>query len=99
MARRVMVILGLLAFVVAMVGGLIARNQPETILSRSLEAMGGFCVLGLVIGWAAEHVVREHHQKQREKILGASEKTSSDPGPDHSEKSRKSEAGISSTIV
>lgn len=55
--------LGLLAFSVSVLGGLWARNPVEVILSRSIWAMLIFCVIGLVTGWAAQRVVREHLDK------------------------------------
>lgn len=73
MVRRMMVMMGLLAFVVSVFGGLITRNRFEFILSRALWAMLAFCVLGALVGWAAQRVVREYRGEQYEEVFGKSE--------------------------
>ncbi len=73
MVRRTMAVLGLLAFVIAILGGLARGNSVEFILSRALWAMGLFCLLGMVVGWSAERVVREHRSKQYQEVFGPAE--------------------------
>ena len=73
MVRRAMVVLGLLAFTITILGGLVGGNRVEFILPRALWAMGLFCCLGWIVGWCAERVVQEYRAKQREEILGPAE--------------------------
>lgn len=73
MIRRVAVILGLLAFCITILGGLVRQNSIEYTLGRALWAMGCFCLIGLGVGWAAQHVVREHRAKQFEEVFGYAE--------------------------
>ena len=60
--------LGLLAFTVATLAGLIARNSVVVTLTRSVLALFLFCILGFVLGYLAQLVVNER-QKQRETEL------------------------------
>ncbi len=62
-------VLGLLAFGVATVAGLIAGNSPVTVLSRALWALVLFCVIGLVVGTAAQTVVNEYITRKSEEVL------------------------------
>ena len=70
MARRVMATMGLLAFSITILGGVVSGSSVEFILSRALWAMLGFCLLGLAVGWAAERVVREYRAKQYVEVHG-----------------------------
>jgi hypothetical protein len=63
--------LGILAFSVTIVSGLVAGLPTRTILSRSLWAMGLFCVLGLVLGWATQSAVSDHFARRRREIADA----------------------------
>ena len=65
MARYAGASLGLLAFFVAVAAGLLARNPATVTLSRGIFALLLFCLIGLVIGAAAQRVVAEH-EKGRE---------------------------------
>ena len=58
--RSVSATLGLLAFTTTIVAGLWVHNPVAIILSRALIAMFVFCVIGAVMGAAAQVVVREH---------------------------------------
>lgn len=60
--------LGLLAFTIAAVGGLYAQNPPFVILSRSILALFLFCLLGLLLGTAAQMVIDEHARKSEQRI-------------------------------
>ncbi len=70
MIARTMAIMGLLAFVVTIVGGLLNENSFDFILSRALWAMVLFSGMGLGVGWAAHYVVHEHQATQYREILG-----------------------------
>jgi len=52
--------LGLFAFSIAIIQGLMANNPAETTLVRGLEAMFVFCLIGLCVGWVAQRVLDEH---------------------------------------
>ncbi len=60
--------LGLLAFVTAIISGLIAGHEPRDILSRSIIAMIVFCLIGLAAGAAVSIVVREHVRNREAKL-------------------------------
>ena len=64
--RGVGATLGLLAFATTIVAGLWVGNPVNIILMRALSAMLLFCVIGVVIGSAAQLVVREHaHNREK----------------------------------
>jgi len=60
--------LGLLAFIIVVTAGLIARNPVTVTLSRSIFALFLFCLIGLVLGRVAQMVVAEHEQKRETEI-------------------------------
>ncbi len=62
--------LGLFAFAVAGVAGLLARNPIETVLSRSILALVVFCVLGLLLGGVTEWVIAERERQRESEIRG-----------------------------
>jgi hypothetical protein len=62
--------LGLFAFMVSVIAGLVARNSTTLILSRSILALFVFCLIGLVLGAAAQKVVSEHGKTREEEIKG-----------------------------
>ncbi|MBI4717313.1 MAG: hypothetical protein HY763_05875 [Planctomycetes bacterium] len=68
LARYVGAGLGLLAFSVSVVAGLVVQNPPIVTLSRSILALFVFCFLGLVLGYAAQLVVREHEKGREAEI-------------------------------
>ena len=57
-------ILGLMAFAVCVLGGLSVGARAEVAIRRGLQAMIVFCLLGWVVGWAAEAVVCERLRKE-----------------------------------
>jgi hypothetical protein len=57
-------ILGLLAFGVAMVAGLVVGNPPEIILGRALWALALLCVVGMAVGAAGQAVINEYMAKK-----------------------------------
>ena len=67
-ARVVGASLGLLAFTVTIVAGLYVQNPVTVTLSRGILALFVFCVIGLVLGGAAQIVINEHGDKREEEI-------------------------------
>ena len=60
--------LGLLAFATTLVAGLSVGNPPTVILSRSIFALFTFCVIGLLLGKAAQSVVTEYERTKTAEI-------------------------------
>ena len=67
-ARYVGAGLGLLAFTVTVVAGLLVRNPVTVTLSRSILALFTFCLIGFVLGTAAQMVVAEREKKRESEI-------------------------------
>ena len=61
--------LGLLAFTITAVAGVCVQNPVAVTLSRSILALLAFCVIGLVLGTAAQLVVSEHEKQRESEIL------------------------------
>ena len=68
-ARFTGVSLGLLAFAITVTAGLLVRNPVEVILSRSIFALFVFCIIGLLLGGAAQMVIAEHDKDRESEIL------------------------------
>ncbi len=64
LAKLLAGILGLMAFAVCLLGGLSVGARAEVVILRGLKAMIVFCLLGWVVGWAAETVVYERVRKE-----------------------------------
>lgn len=60
--------LGLLAFAVTIVAGLYVQNPVTVTLSRSILSLFVFCVIGVVLGSAAQIVINEHGDRREEEI-------------------------------
>ncbi len=60
--------LGLLAFSTSTVAGLYVGNPPTVTLSRSILALFAFCIIGLLLGKAAQTVVAEYECNRRAEI-------------------------------
>lgn len=60
--------LGLLAFTITTIAGLAVQNPVSVTLSRSILALFTFCLIGFVLGAAAQRVIGEH-ERQREKEI------------------------------
>ena len=60
--------LGLLAFSITLAAGLVVGNPPTVTLSRSLFALFIFFGLGLVLGAAAQAVIREQEHRGTSEI-------------------------------
>ena len=67
-ARVLGVSLGLLAFTVTIIAGLWVQNPVTVTLSRSILALFLFCVIGLVLGGAAQLVINEHERECEKEI-------------------------------
>jgi hypothetical protein len=64
LAKLLAGVLGLMAFCVCILGGLSVGARAEVVIQRGLQAMIVFCLLGWVVGWAAEAVVYERVRKE-----------------------------------
>lgn len=76
--------LGLLAFAITLVAGLLVGNPPMVILSRGLFALFLFFAIGLTLGGAARLVINEYERKRQEEITrpfreAAGENAAEDP--------------------
>ena len=67
-ARFAGAVLGLLAFTITAAAGLYVQNPLAVTLSRSILALFIFCVMGLLLGGAAQIVVAEHEKKRESQI-------------------------------
>lgn len=67
-ARFTAASLGLFAFAVTVVAGLVARNPVTTTLSRSILALFLFCAVGFLLGSVAQRIVTEYKQQRELEI-------------------------------
>ena len=93
--------LGLFAFAIAILHGLLAGNPTPVVLSRALWALLLFCIIGLITGWVGYRVLDEHAlQRNREMFSEVDEEedaeASSGSGPttDRRAASEGSEASV-----
>ncbi|MBU0718536.1 MAG: hypothetical protein KJ749_09835 [Planctomycetes bacterium] len=68
MVRSIGAQLGLLAFGLAILVGLVVGNSPITILTRAVVIMVVACAVGQIIGWAARLILRDHLQRKKQEI-------------------------------
>lgn len=61
--------LGLFAFAITILQGLLVNNPVETTLVRAVKAMFGFCVLGLCLGWVSHRVLDEHALRRSNELF------------------------------
>lgn len=61
--------LGLLAFAVTIVAGMVVHNPPVVTLSRAVIALLVFCVVGLAVGGCAQSVVNDHYRRRKQEEL------------------------------
>ncbi len=87
--------LGLLAFATTMVAGLYVGNPPMVTLSRSILALFAFCVIGLLLGRAAQAVVSEYERSRRDEFERRSRADSAGVSPDPAREGRV-ESGVAS---
>jgi hypothetical protein len=62
--------LGLLAFAVAITGGLLAQNPVTVTLSRGILALFLFFLLGIALGTAAQYVLSEYEGQRMSQLGG-----------------------------
>lgn len=74
--------LGLLAFSITVFAGLAVNNPLLVTLSRGILALFLFCLIGLIVGTAAERVVREHERSREAELRKQFEEASADPNQD-----------------
>jgi len=67
-ARYIAAGLGLFAFAVAVISGLLANNPVVTTLSRGITALFLFCFIGYILGLVAQRVVTEHQCTRESEI-------------------------------
>jgi hypothetical protein len=60
--------LGLLAFAIVTVAGLFTQNPFTVTLSRGILALFLFCVIGFVLGGAAQLILNEYEKNRIEEI-------------------------------
>ncbi len=60
--------IGLLAFAVALLAGMLSGNAPTVVLLRALGALVMGAIVGQAAGWAAKQVLREYLQKRKTEI-------------------------------
>ena len=60
--------LGLLAFAIVLIAGLLAGNPLTTTLSRGIFALFAFFLLGSLLGGAAQMVVNEHRVEAADRL-------------------------------
>lgn len=60
--------LGLLAFTVTLVAGLVVRNPVEVTLSRAIFALFIFCLLGVAVGSAAQVVLADRRRARESDV-------------------------------
>lgn len=96
MVRSIGAQLGLLAFTVAIVAGLVAGNSVTTVLIRALLVMLAACVIGQAVGWAGKLALREHLQRKKLQIdcqHRDADRASGKPQPKNSESPAPAEGG------
>lgn len=70
MIKSIGAALGLFAFAVTTISGLVAGNPAEVILLRSIWAMVIFCMMGMATGWVASRVLDEHVIRKQKELYG-----------------------------
>lgn len=74
MARTIGAALGLLAFAVSLIAGLVVQNSIERILARALLASVIFVIIGMLVGGAIDLVLAEY-------VAHRTRESSASPGP------------------
>jgi hypothetical protein len=69
MVRLCGAVLGLLAFAIAIVQGLLVNNPTDITIFRAVKAMFVFCVVGLCVGYVAHRVLDEHAIRRRNEMF------------------------------
>jgi hypothetical protein len=63
-------VLGLLAFGVSTLAGVLSGNPATVVLSRAIWSLIVFCVIGLLVGFAAQAVIHEHENRRKRELFG-----------------------------
>ncbi|NLE59242.1 MAG: hypothetical protein GX616_12840 [Planctomycetes bacterium] len=63
--------LGLFAFSITILLGLLAGNPANVVLLRALQAMLAFCLLGMCAGWVAYRILDEHALRKHREMFPA----------------------------
>lgn len=75
MAHSYAVCLGLIAFVICIIRGIVLRESTDAVLIRSVCMMLAFAPLGFVLGWITEALVRQSVEANfRHAVKNAQEK-------------------------
>ena len=69
MVRLCGAVLGLFAFSIAILQGLLVNNPTEATLIRAVQAMFAFCVIGLCAGWVAQRILDEHAVRRNNEMF------------------------------
>jgi len=77
--------LGLLAFSVAILGGLWVGNPVAEILSRAIWSLVVFCALGLAVGAAAQAVVEEYARRRFDAVRAEAEAAAEAADTEHAD--------------
>ena len=72
--------LGLFAFSITILLGLLAGNPANVVLLRALQAMLAFCLLGMCAGWVAYRVLDEHALRKHREMFPAEAQTEQNAG-------------------
>lgn len=67
-ARYAGATLGLFAFSIVIIAGIFTHNPITVTLSRSIFALFLFCLIGFVLGGAAQLVINEYHEERETQI-------------------------------
>ena len=78
-ARFTGAVLGLLAFGVATVAGVVVENPAHVVLARAIWALIVFCIIGLILGAAAQAVVAEYHARKTAELFPPDNQEPDDP--------------------
>lgn len=78
MAHSYAVCLGLIAFVICIIRGLLTSESPDAVLVRAVTMMLAFAPLGFILGWITEALVRQSVEANfRRAVENAEEKQTS----------------------
>lgn len=61
--------MGFFAFAVTILLGLSAGNPAEVTLTRAVQALFVFCLIGLCVGWVANRVLDEHAVRRNRELF------------------------------
>jgi len=73
--------LGLLAFGITILLGLLAGNPVDVTLMRAVRATFAFCLIGMAVGWVASRVLDEHALRRNAELFHGEEESQGADGP------------------